>query len=153
MRRALILLTAALLAPASAHAATVHVGDGSKGTEFGYLADYGYQRLYYGAAPGERNRLTIAMRHDFTSVTVTDPAAKIKVGTDCERIDEHSARCFSSDPNDPYVSSAEARLGDEDDEVHRANGYYFGRVIPLGAPLPYPTDGPPRGPPLHFRSE
>src|SRR4051812_33437207 len=95
MKRALIFLIAVLFVPAPARAASVHVGDASEATKFGYMADYDSQRVYYEAAPGERNRLTVAVAKDETSVTVTDPGATIAVGTNCERIDAHSARCVT----------------------------------------------------------
>src|SRR5215208_3937629 len=133
MKRALALLLAVLALPAAAHGATVRVADASDVTHFGYGSDYDSQRLIYEAAPGETNRLVVALG-DFTSVTVSDSGATIEAGRGCERIDAHSARCSTLRPEEPYLASAEARLGDGDDEVRRATGEDFGRIVALGGP-------------------
>src|SRR4051812_17008159 len=144
MKRILIFLTAALFLPAPAGAATVHVGDRSEATKFGFVTDYDYQRAYYEAAPGERNRLTVAVAKDETSITVTDPGAMIEVGRNCERIDTHSARCFAlGGPGNADLSSTEARLGDGDDEIRRATDDAFGRFVALGGPGADLLDGGP----------
>src|SRR4051794_341295 len=133
MKCALPILIAALFFPAAAQAATVHVGDLSEGTKFGYGSDYDSQRVYYEAAPGEVNRVVVK-EGNFESVTITDPGATIEVGAHCERINAHSARCFALSSADPYLSAAEVRLGDGDDEARRAEGEGFGRLVALGGP-------------------
>jgi Ca2+-binding RTX toxin-like protein len=142
MKRILIFLTAALFLPVPARAASVHVGDMSEATKFGFITDYDTQRVYYEAAPGERNRVTVAVAEDETSITVTDPGATIEVGRNCERIDAHSARCATpGGPDTPYLSSTEARLGDGDDEARWAGG--VGRLVALGGPGDDLLDGGP----------
>src|SRR4051794_21888255 len=118
MRRTPLVLAIALLAPASAHASTVHVAGAAGAYKVGYRSDFDVQRMYYEAAPGERNDVTVSMVLD-KSMTVTDPGATIEVGRSCERIDAHSARCYPIPPspsyNSPYLDLAELRLGDGDD--------------------------------------
>src|SRR4051812_41129052 len=90
MRRFLIVAAAAgLLAPASAHASSVHIRN-----DFEHV---GFTVVEYDAAAGERNRARVTFTPGTPtrplSYTVRDPAAVIDAGAGCTSINPHEARC------------------------------------------------------------
>jgi hypothetical protein len=66
--------------------------------------------LYYVAAPGEVNNVTIASTAD--SYYVSDPGATLKAQYGCKLIDAHSASCPSN-----YVRSLYVKTADLDDTI------------------------------------
>jgi hypothetical protein len=94
----------ALLAPATADAATISVFGGPSGPE-----------VRYAAAPGETNHLNVAYAGDARSVTVTDPGATIVAGDGCVSAGDHTATCRPLDGG--YLQHAVADLGDGGDSV------------------------------------
>jgi Ca2+-binding RTX toxin-like protein len=100
MRTALLICTAVLLAPGSAHAATAMVGaDG----------------VVYRAAPGEQNDLTVRFAEDEATWTLTDSGAIVVAQAPCVPVDPHTARCVASNRID-------ADLGDRDDRFSSSSG-------------------------------
>src|SRR3954449_2697933 len=126
MKRCLILLVAAALAaPAAASASTIHVAPahqlGYPGFDYLYFAEF-ETLAYYDAAPGEANRLQIAYEATDagkSTVTVTDPGAVIQPGNRCVSIDAHTARCTNPVGQEgQFIEATEAHLGDGNDQVH-----------------------------------
>jgi hypothetical protein len=66
--------------------------------------------LYYVAAPGEVNNLTVAATTD--SIVISDPSAPLKAQYGCKVIDIHGATCPSK-----YVKWLYLKTGDLDDTV------------------------------------
>ena len=110
----------AMLVPAGAHAATVHVAPAPASPHqccraFGHYTTSD-TAAYYLAAPGERNDLTVTnARSPGQPVRVTfhDDGATVEPGEGCVSVDEHTARCRG-------VAVVQARLRDEDDTLHES---------------------------------
>jgi hypothetical protein len=137
MRR-LVPLFAAVLAlaiPAAAPAATVTVRpdpDSVNPATPGAPPDY--DEVYFAAAPGETNHVTVAYAGDATSITVTDTAAPLSPTGTCTRVDIHTATCTT--PGSP-LQSARIELGDGDDTVVSTRpepGPPIGGLRALGGP-------------------
>ena len=110
MRRAhaFLPLLCLIVAPASAHAATVRLGEPANEYHSG-------PSVSFLAAPGERNDLSIVVAAD-RSVTVRDAGAPLAAGRGCRALDAHRARCVSADPGGA-IESGDANLGDGEDRV------------------------------------
>ena len=80
-----------------------------------------FNEVFYAAAPGERNEVTVAYAADALSVTVTDPGAVVQPQGSCTPVDQHSATCRAPTPEfpiaGPFVQKARVELGDLDDSV------------------------------------
>jgi hypothetical protein len=113
----LITALALLLPAAAADAGTAHVGPAPNlklpGVYGGY-SDF-HDAVYYIAAAGERNDVTVSRGYGMqtTVITVHDDGAAVALGEGCARVDDHTARCSSG-----RITVIEARLGDENDELH-----------------------------------
>jgi hypothetical protein len=124
MRRALVTLAVLLAAPSAASAATVHVAAAHRldYPNVSYLySPESYSFVYYDAAPGEQNRLTIDYKADesaVVTVTLSDPGAVIEPGEDCTSLGPHQARCRNTVGVGHHIEATQAKLGDGDDEVH-----------------------------------
>lgn len=127
---AVTLAVCALFVPSAAEAATVSV-DAVTGT----TPDRS-QQIAYVAAPGEVNRLTIAVSAPSffgpPRATFTDPGATITAGAGCTAApDGHSAVCaYVIDVAEP---SLRADLGDADDTVTHV-GRTTNALVALGGP-------------------
>jgi hypothetical protein len=96
--------------------------------------------LEYVAAPGERNRLTLAPPPGAGGgeVDLRDPSAVISPGPGCERIDDHAVRCSPRllvGPTGPAPAGFDeitARLGDGADEARAQSGVEVGLTIEGG---------------------
>jgi hypothetical protein len=98
---ALLILVAPLVVAGTASAATVSIRTEPEGQDEDPTGN-----LFYVAAPGEVNRLTVAVAG--TTFAVTDPGAVIGAGPGCHAIDAHRATCTGD-------GEAVAELGDGDD--------------------------------------
>ena len=99
----LAVAVACLALAAAAPAATVTVRRDS----------YGSPKLFYVAAPGERNDVVVASAGD-SALRITDPGAVISATGQCESAGPHSALCRA---RDDYLYSAYVAVGDLDDRV------------------------------------
>ena len=126
----LITALALLLPAAAADAGTVHVGPPPYSP---YRAYYDYA-VYYVAAAGERNDVTVSVVYDGVHevATVHDAAVTVELGEGCARVDDHTARC-TGDPIYLGITVIEARLGDENDEFHKSESVgYSAKVRSFG---------------------
>jgi hypothetical protein len=127
----LITALALLLPAAAADAGTAHVGPAPNlklpGLYGGY-SDFD-DAVYYIAAAGERNDVTVSVGHGVqtTVITVHDDGAPVALGEGCARVDDHTARCSSG-----RITVIEARLGDENDELHDSGADNVVRVRGFG---------------------
>jgi Ca2+-binding RTX toxin-like protein len=124
MRAFLLAVLVALLpaAPATAGVVTASSGTGYKGDS---LANFGFA-----AAPGEANRLRIAITD--TRMTVVDDAAPIVARGDCRSESDHAAVC--SLYMDPSLSRLHhVVLGDGDDRVELSSTGSSFTSVDLGA--------------------
>jgi hemolysin type calcium-binding protein len=122
----LITALALLLPAAAADAGTAHVGP-APNYEGGFA-------VYYVAAAGERNDVTVSVVYDSMKpfVSVHDAAVAVEPGEGCARVDDHTARC-TGDPIYLGITVIEARLGDENDEFHKSESVgYSAKVRSFG---------------------
>ena len=129
----LITALALLLPAAAADAGTAYVGHapGDKIPLFGGGYSSYDSTVYYIAAAGERNDVTVSAAFDSAQnvVTVHDDAAAVELGEGCARVDDHTARCSES-----HITLIEVRLGDENDELHEGVPDNPVRVRAFGGP-------------------
>jgi hypothetical protein len=124
----------ALLAPAAANAADVHVAAVPDDSQRGEAT----AAAFYDAAPGEANRLMVTFPDTESGappdVTLQDSGAVIHAGAGCTSVGAHSARCSLA--NGGFSQEVRADLGDADDQLLGTNHLFatFDRVIADGGP-------------------
>nr|MDQ5808602.1 hypothetical protein [Actinomycetota bacterium] len=127
----------ALLLPAAAEAATVHVAAAPEARyrPYGYYS--GSEAVFYQAGLGERNRVLVSYSPDARIVTIEDPGAIIEAREGCTLENEHKALCAARPGSgQSFLQHAEVDLGDLDDEVRtfRSTTYPVGGVAARGGP-------------------
>jgi Ca2+-binding RTX toxin-like protein len=114
----LLAVVLAALLPAAAGAATVRVGQApSPPANWDWHGSYSSKAVYYAAAPGERNDLTVSAMLNaerYVEVVVHDDGAPVTAGVGCVRLDDRTARCGG---RPDVITVAQAALGNRDDRL------------------------------------